>query len=881
MPPNVPKTTVLTKRTTEKENPTTIQEDRMQEEPPPPQQETRDRMEEEEKDEHPLTVKKRPRPEDNPDHPDDVGIIAERGIRFPKINMADVEIVDGLMKDPTIKPEDITVPILNAFLKTFQPLLQCPACEGIGNSHQWKPFGQQGQAPLPNIALFTPPMLDTTPKKPPAMLECKKDITNLFTAYATDDNTNIPPVIKKMMQKMQQYVTLSENHIETMHKLYAKIAQDNLVLKQRDYMGGNRPGFTNNYADAVSKTRGRRISPTTQAMNAIARLPPAIQREHLDKLADTQRNPVTNAPLRQREPAIKRTPMHLQSEESITNPILRDKVREMKWTTVENLPGENRTVIRQYLRAQGMPASSIVNVRMMGNRTEIAHYGSDGNDALKAMIDRIPRLKRVDTEGISVFEDPNKEETAERYLNSLARDMVQAHDMAFIIASYLHRIPSNRHAALIEKTSNLTGIKNNGVTAPKPRDGTPTKRKRNPIPHSSGFPEYLINKFKLHFIGLQETFLAPETRIFGYEDFVPFDIRQPYDANTGLARRGISIMRNPTLTTARDFELIEKDPDGDYIWFRYKGVVRIGVFYIPPNLKRTRHYRKKLSSIRRMHQMFPAEPTIIMGDFNTRLGQPHNGDLRGSPEWQKAAFIDCLGEGNMEIVHNPPTLVPPWTFQRSGLGSGNSIIDYIAVSTGLRASTNSLSTERRTPVDTDHKLIWTDIVIPDRQVPLHHRTQPLSHGRLNDPRILTRYKERCEEIKDSTLTGIREALDENNDAVISDRTALEMVDRALAALTTPLAKVLEDVIGRRNPHKPPKQDSYWDEEMKGLARERQEALQKRNDTYLWSPLYEQAVEDLAKARRKLQRTLKKKKDAGYRKWTEKLHTANPTETEEE
>ncbi|KAI8829083.1 hypothetical protein BC829DRAFT_450302 [Chytridium lagenaria] len=118
-------------------------------------------------------------------------------------------------------------------------------------------------------------------------------------------------------------------------------------------------------------------------------------------------------------------------------------------------------------------------------------------------------------------------------------------------------------------------------------------------------------------------------------------------------------MRNPATTSAEDFTLIEKDPDGDYIWFRFKGAIRIGVFYVPPNLK-----------------------------------------------------------------------LPPWTFQRSGLGSGNSIIDYIAVTAGPRAATNPLTTERQTPIDSDHKLIWTEVGITITANATPAKNQPFSHGRL-------------------------------------------------------------------------------------------------------------------------------------------------------
>ncbi|KAI8829832.1 hypothetical protein BC829DRAFT_423756 [Chytridium lagenaria] len=78
---------------------------------------------------------------------------------------------------------------------------------------------------------------------------------------------------------------------------------------------------------------------------------------------------------------------------------------------------------------------------------------------------------------------------------------------------------------------------------------------------------------------------------------------------------------------------------------------------------------------------------------------------------------------------------------------------------------------------------------------------------------------------------------------LSDKAALEVVDKAMAALTTPLAKVLAEVVGRRNPNKSPKADSCWDDEMKSLAKERQSALHRRNDTYTWSPLYAQAEEE--------------------------------------
>ncbi|KAI8843739.1 hypothetical protein BC829DRAFT_419970 [Chytridium lagenaria] len=835
-----------------------------------------DAEKEEDKGETPLTVKKRPRPDEIPDHPDDVGIIAERGIRFPKVAMEDVEIVDGCIKEPvsqtastksrnsrieeaimssikkctngkglqelakTIKPEDVTLPILNAFLQILQPLLQCPACEDCRST------------PTKLIqSLLTPPVIETIPKIPQALHECKKDIKELFTTYAIDDKTSIPPVLKKLMQQIQKFITMSEHHTEAVTQLCMKIAKENLALKQSEFMGGQRHSTQPNYLAAAKKAPGRKSSPTTQAIQAIEKLAPAVQQEHLDRLAEHRRNPVTNAPLRQREPAIKRAPTNIQSAEDITNPLLREKVQQMQWTVIENLPGENRTVIRQYLKAQGMPTHSIINIRMMGNRTEVTHHGEAGKTALDALIERVPRIKRVVVDQMAPYaEGPNKDELTDRHLNILARDMVQAHDMAFIIATYLYRIPPSLHETLIAKTSALAGIKPIGRNGPELAHGVPARLRLGSLNDS------------------KKPLWAPDTRIYGYEDYVPFDTRQPPDNNSGLSRRGISIMRNPATTSADDFTLIEKDPDGDFIWFRFRGIVRIA----HPTLQ------EKLASIRQMQQRFPTEHSIILGDFNTRLGNPHNGDLRGSPEWQKSAFIDSLEQGNLEIIHNPQSIVPPWTFQRSGLGSGNSIIDYIAVSSGLRAATGPLKTERQTPVDTDHKLIWIDLLLPNGMADQPRKTQPFSHGRLKDPAIHNRYKECCENIKDETLTAIRAALEGGDLNNISDRTALEVVDKALEALTTPLAKVLEEVLGRRNPNKTPKADSCWDEEMQGLARERLAALHKRNDTYSWSPLYAQAEEELEKARRKLQRTLRKKKTAGYRKWTEELHTASPPET---
>ncbi|KAI8834144.1 hypothetical protein BC829DRAFT_422344 [Chytridium lagenaria] len=674
-----------------------------------------EQMDEEEEGEKPLTVKKRPRPEEIPDHPADVGIIEEQGIRFPRVSMDDIEIVDGVMKEPvsqspnkqsrnarieagvlrsiqkcttgkalqdlakTIHPEDITVPILNAFLKVMQPLLQCPSCEGIGTQHHWKPFGHQNQAQcstvlhpgstspqdcpgripvssfwafcldlptlrLPNHthkmvhSLFTPPVMDTIPKPPSSLQECKKTVRDPQEADARDPEVLHP----------------RESHSEVVTQLCGKLAKENLIMRKREQAGGSRPE-PGSYLNAAKRNGAKKPSPTLQAIAAIAKLAPALQQEQLDKLAETRRNPVTNSPLRQREPAIKRTPLNIQSVDDITNPILKSKVNSMKWTVLENLPGENRTHRQQ---------------RMMGNKTEIAFHGEDAQKAIDNLVMRVSRVKTVAIDiRTTYFEGDGKEEMKDRFMNNLAQDMVQAHDMAFIIAS---------------------------------NNGKPTT----------------IRVGSLNVRGLTNS----------YHECI--DLLH----KSGLTRRGISIMRNPATTSAEDFTLIEKDPEGDFIWFRFKGVIRIGVFYIPPNLKRSRHYRKKLVSIRRMHHMFPAEPSMILGDFNTRLGNPHNGDLRG-------------------------------------------------------------------------------------------------------------YKEKCAEIREGTLLAITNALEGANMDNLSDKAALEVVDKAMAALTTPLAKVLAEVVGRRNPNKSPKADSCWDDEMKSLAKERQSALHRRNDTYTWSPLYAQAEEE--------------------------------------
>ncbi|KAI8829833.1 hypothetical protein BC829DRAFT_423757 [Chytridium lagenaria] len=680
--PKLTGTASIAERPSEEEIQTTQQPTPMETEREATKKSWAEQMDEEEEGEKPLTVKKRPRPEEIPDHPADVGIIEEQGIRFPRVSMDDIEIVDGVMKEPvsqspnkqsrnarieagvlrsiqkcttgkalqdlakTIHPEDITVPILNAFLKVMQPLLQCPSCEGIGTQHHWKPFGHQNQAQLPGenpsiqflgilprsphsatakshpqdgpLAVH-PPVMDTIPKPPSSLQECKKTVRELFTSYAIEDKTNIPPALKKLMQEIQKYFTLSESHSEVVTQLCGKLAKENLIMRKREQAGGSRPE-PGSYLNAAKRNGAKKPSPTLQAIAAIAKLAPALQQEQLDKLAETRRNPVTNSPLRQREPAIKRTPLNIQSVDDITNPILKSKVNSMKWTVLENLPGENRTVIRQYLRAQGVPTNSIANKRMMGNKTEIAFHGEDAQKAIDNLVMRVSRVKTVAIDiRTTYFEGDGKEEMKDRFMNNLAQDMVQAHDMAFIIASNNGKPTTIRVGSL-----NVRGLTNSYHECID-----------------------LLHKYNLHFLGLQETFLPLESRIFGYENYVPFDTRTPMDARSGLTRRGISIMRNPATTSAEDFTLIEKDPEGDFIWFRFKGVIRIGVFYIPPNLKRSRHYRKKLVSIRRMHHMFPAEPSMILGDFNTRLGNPHNGDLRGSAEWQKTAFIDGLGKATL------------------------------------------------------------------------------------------------------------------------------------------------------------------------------------------------------------------------------------------
>ncbi|KAI8829082.1 hypothetical protein BC829DRAFT_424073 [Chytridium lagenaria] len=544
MLPNLTETASIAERPSDEEIQTTQQPIPMETEREATKKSWAEQMDEEEEGEKPLTVKKRPRPEEIPDHPEDVGIIEEQGIRFPRVSMSDIEIVDGVMKEPvsqspnkqtrndrieagvlrsiqkcttgkalqdlakTIHPEDITIPILNAFLKVMQPLLQCPSCEGIGTHHHWKPFGHQSQAhcstilnhgspspqdcqgripvssfwafclDLPTMrlpshthkivhSLFTPPVIDNIPKSPPSLQECKKTVQELFTSYAIEDKTSIPPALKKLMQEIQKYFTLSESHTESVTQLCGKLAKENLILRKRDHTGGGRPE-PGSYLNAAKSSGTKKSSPTMQAIAAIAKLAPALQQDQLDKLAETRRNPVTNSPLRQREPAIKCTPMNIQSVEDITDPILKTKVANMKWTVLENLPGENRLVVRQYLRAQGVPSHSIANIRMSGNRTEIAHHGEDAQKAIENIVLRVSRVKVIDLDiRTNYFEGEDKEDKKDRYMNNLAHDMVQAHDMAFVIASYLCRIPKSEKQQLLNKTSALLGIKQFGRNGPE------------------------------------------------------------------------------------------------------------------------------------------------------------------------------------------------------------------------------------------------------------------------------------------------------------------------------------------------------------------------------------------------------------------------------
>ena len=177
----------------------------------------------------------------------------------------------------------------------------------------------------------------------------------------------------------------------------------------------------------------------------------------------------------------------------------------------------------------------------------------------------------------------------------------------------------------------------------------------------------MINK-NLTFLAIQETWLRPLQSLGPLQHLIVSDSRPHTDINY---HSGTLIIRNPNKTSKEDFQHIKSSNKGQFTWTKYKDII-IGSFYLSPALQR-KEYADILNSVNQLpHINLNTQQFIIVGDFNTRLGEV-TGDITSMPAWKRDLLLNFSQALKLDILVADDPDQPAWT---NVTAQGSAVIDY-------------------------------------------------------------------------------------------------------------------------------------------------------------------------------------------------------------
>ena len=387
----------------------------------------------------------------------------------------------------------------------------------------------------------------------------------------------------------------------------------------------------------------------------------------------------------------------------------------------------------------------------------------------------------------------------------------------------------------------------------------------------------LILTKSLHFLAIQETWLRPLQSLGPLQHLIISDSRPPATADY---HSGTLIIRNPQTTSKDDFQHITSSTKGHYTWAKYRNII-IGSFYLSPHLSR-QEYASALNSVKDIPNInFSTQQFIIMGDFNTRLGEK-TGDSTSMPAWKRDLFDNFTHQLRLDLLLPSPSSRPAWT---NITAQGAAVIDYILISSSFPPE-ESLLTVPVHSLTTTHRLIHSTLTLhpntptPSPPIPKHN-TKKLKHlpTRIN-------YILHAQKYHDDLLEDIYTTLEPilNTDiphlqpfTSISDSSAQTLINEAYSKVISVVTDSADSILVKHLPCSP-LIDPLWDRTLRHLLKTRTGLSKSLSLLPRQSPQYIFVKQQLALADKTFKRTFRSKKRSGFQSWSHGLQHQSSTDT---
>ena len=217
--------------------------------------------------------------------------------------------------------------------------------------------------------------------------------------------------------------------------------------------------------------------------------------------------------------------------------------------------------------------------------------------------------------------------------------------------------------------------------------------------HIEDIFSYIIEE-SISFIACQETWLSKENETeLPKKEFIIIDQRE-HKSRRGRTKSGIMIIFNPYLASREQFKIKNNNQKNNQTWFEFKDIL-FGVFYISPNCSIDQYENEFSNLIGYAHK----EKIVIMGDFNTRLGNI-TGDISKTPG-KSVLLLNLLSELGISYVKPRNDQDDLWTFSNH---LGKSIIDFFFTNDRILTSGITTKVSDQPIAYSDHKPIVAEIV---------------------------------------------------------------------------------------------------------------------------------------------------------------------------
>ena len=383
----------------------------------------------------------------------------------------------------------------------------------------------------------------------------------------------------------------------------------------------------------------------------------------------------------------------------------------------------------------------------------------------------------------------------------------------------------------------------------------------------------MINK-NLTFLAIQETWLRPLQSLGPLQHLIVSDSRPHTDINY---HSGTLIIRNPNKTSKEDFQHIKSSNKGQFTWTKYKDII-IGSFYLSPALQR-KEYADILNSVNQLpHINFNTQQFIIVGDFNTRLGEV-TGDITSMPAWKRDLLLNFSQVLKLDILVADDPDQPAWT---NVTAQGSAVIDYLMISSSFPQQ-QTFHTELTPTLTTTHLLIHSQVTLHPNTPTSTPPSPKYNTKKLKKLPIRINYILHAENSHEPLLEDLYTTLepildtDINGSSLISEMEAQQLINAAYSKIISVIEDSADSILGKHSPCSP-LIDPHWDRELRHLNKTRSKLAQDLSRTQRQTPQHEALRAQLALVDKTFKRKFRAKKRSGFKSWSHGLQHQSSTDT---